>query len=69
MTERPDFQQQFVAVADRLGPGLLSHQQAARELAIGYATLKRLLDAKPIKPELDKHESPMIEYTYAEVPH
>jgi len=31
----------------RIGPGGISRRQAARELAIGYATLKRLLDALP----------------------
>ncbi len=38
------FQQRFAAVVQRIGPGGLSRRQAAKELAIGYATLKRLLD-------------------------
>lgn len=44
VTERPEFQQRFVAVIQRIGLGGLSRRQAAKELAIGYATLKRLLD-------------------------
>jgi transposase len=43
--ERPEFEQRFTAVVERIGPGGLSQRQAARELAIGSATLKRLLDA------------------------
>ncbi len=44
MSERPEFQQRFTAVVKRMGPGGLYRRQAARELGIGYATLKRLLD-------------------------
>ena len=44
--ERPEFEQQFTAVVERMGLGGLSRRQAARELGIGYATLKRLLDAE-----------------------
>jgi transposase len=44
VSERPEFPQRFAAVAERIGSGALSRRQAARELAIGYATLKRLLD-------------------------
>jgi len=33
-------------VVERLGAGGLSRRKAARELGIGYATLKRLLDAR-----------------------
>ena len=50
VTERPEFPQRFAAVAERIGPGGLSRRQAARELAIGDATLKRLLDAQPQPP-------------------
>jgi hypothetical protein len=46
VTEREGFLQRFEAVVERIGPGGLSRRQAARELAIGYATLKRLLDAR-----------------------
>ena len=45
VNERPEFEQRFAAVAQRIGPGELSRNQAARELGIGYATLKRLLEA------------------------
>jgi len=49
VTERPEFQQRFAAVIQRIGPGGLSRRQAANELTIGYATLKRLMD-KRIQP-------------------
>ena len=45
--ERPEFEQRFTKVVERIGPGGISRNQAARELGIGYATLKRLLDAQP----------------------
>ena len=63
--ERPDFLQHFAAVTERLGLGLLSRRQAARELAIGYATLKRLLDAQ--LKQLEPNVSPAIEKPYVEV--
>jgi putative DNA-invertase from lambdoid prophage Rac len=44
--ERPEFEQRFTEVVERIGPGGLSQRQAARDLGIGYATLKRLLDAR-----------------------
>ena len=40
VSERPEFAQRFAAVVERIGPGGLSRRQAAKELAIGYATLK-----------------------------
>ena len=46
VNERPEFEQRFVAVVKRIGPGGMSRNQAARELGIGYATLKRLLDSQ-----------------------
>jgi len=36
------------------GEGGISRRQAARELGIGYATLKRLLDSKLASPEEEK---------------
>jgi len=38
---------------ERLDLGLISRRETAKELAIGYATLKRLLDARwqPVHPE------------------
>ena len=46
VTEREGFTERFRAVVERIGPGGLSHRQAARQLDIGFATLKRLLDAR-----------------------
>jgi len=45
VTERDGFAGRFREVVERIGPGGLSHRQAARELNVGFATLKRLLDA------------------------
>jgi len=42
--ERPEFEQKFAKVVERIGSEGISRSQAARELGIGYATLKRLLD-------------------------
>ncbi len=50
MTERPDFTQRFSAIKERLGRGEISRRRAAKELRIGYATLKRLLDSQPLSP-------------------
>jgi len=44
--ERDGFAQRFATVVERLGEGVLSRRQAAQELDIGYATLKRLIDAR-----------------------
>lgn len=46
--ERSDFDQRFIEVVSRIGPEGITRTQAARELGIGYATLKRLLDARVI---------------------
>jgi len=51
VTERDGFSQRFTAVVARLEQGGISRRQAARELAIGYATLKRLLDARRLLEE------------------
>ncbi|APV44769.1 Site-specific DNA recombinase [Dehalogenimonas formicexedens] len=45
VTDRRGFNQTYGAVLERLKAGELSRRQAARELRIGYATFKRLLDA------------------------
>ena len=50
VTERPEFIQRLSAIRERLSLGELSRRQAAKELAIGYATLKRLLDNPPLSP-------------------
>jgi len=57
VTERPEFTQRFAAVIQRIGPGGLSRRKAATELAIGYATLKRLLDAQKQPPANSDGES------------
>jgi DNA invertase Pin-like site-specific DNA recombinase len=44
VTDRRGFQKRFGAILERLIRGEISRRQAARELNIGYATLKRLLD-------------------------
>lgn len=46
VTERSEFLQRFGEIAGRIGPGGLSRRRAAKELGIGYATLKRILDAQ-----------------------
>jgi hypothetical protein len=46
--ERPGFDQRFIQVVECIGPEGITQTQAARELGIGYATLKRLLDAQVI---------------------
>jgi transposase len=46
VTERPEFLVQFGDVIARIESGGLSRRKAAKELSIGYATLKRLLDAR-----------------------
>jgi transposase len=63
--ERPQFAEHFATTVDRLDLGILSRRQAARELAIGYATLKRLLDSKSKLLEA----ATTVEKTYAEVVH
>jgi hypothetical protein len=50
VTERPEFPQRLAVVMDRLSLGELSRRQAARELSIGYATLKRLMDSQMLSP-------------------
>ena len=45
VTDRRGFRQRYGAVLERIDSGSLSRRQAARELGIGYATLKRLLDS------------------------
>jgi transposase len=50
VTERPEFAQRFESAAARLALGALSRRRAAKELSIGYATLKRILDAQAQRP-------------------
>src|SRR5918992_4043086 len=44
VTDRKGFPKRFGAILERLLKGDISRRQAAKELNIGYATLKRLLD-------------------------
>ncbi|MFC1956000.1 recombinase family protein [Chloroflexota bacterium] len=46
VTDRRGFNRRFGDILERLREGQVSRRQAARELGIGYATLKRLLDAQ-----------------------
>ena len=46
VTDRRGFKNRFGAVLERLKAGEISRRKAAKELNIGYATLKRLLDAE-----------------------
>ncbi len=46
VTDRKGFNKRFGDILERLNGGAISRRQAAIELGIGYATLKRLLDAK-----------------------
>ena len=45
VTDRPGFEESFGAILERLNDDSISRRRAARELNIGYATLKRLLDS------------------------
>ena len=44
--DRPGFKRRFGDILERLEAGQVSRRQAALELGIGYATLKRLLDKR-----------------------
>jgi len=44
--EREGFLERFTAVVECLGQGRLSRREAAKQLNVGYATLKRLIDAR-----------------------
>ena len=46
VTDRRGFKNRFGAILERLKAGEISRRKAAKELNIGYATLKRLLDAE-----------------------
>ena len=46
VTERKGFERRFGAILERINAGEISRRKAAEELGIGYATLKRLLDAE-----------------------
>jgi DNA invertase Pin-like site-specific DNA recombinase len=44
VTDRRGFQDRYKTILERLRAGDISRRRAAKELGIGYATLKRLLD-------------------------
>ena len=44
--DRRGFKKRFGAILERLRTGTISRREAANELGIGYATLKRLIDAQ-----------------------
>ena len=46
--DRRGFKKRFGAVLERLSEGDISRRNAAKELGIGYATLKRLLDVNGV---------------------
>ncbi len=46
VTDRRGFKNRFGAILERINAGQISRRKAAKELNIGYATLKRLLDAE-----------------------
>ena len=44
VTDRRGFKTRYITILERLSAGDISRRRAAKELGIGYATLKRLLD-------------------------
>ena len=46
VTDRKGFNDRFGAILERVTAGEMSRRKAARDLNIGYATLKRLIDAQ-----------------------
>ncbi len=48
VSDEPGFEERFKEVVERLETGAISRRQAALELGIGFATLKRLLDARMV---------------------
>lgn len=53
VTDRKGFPRRFGDILERLAAGTISRRQAALELGIGYATLKRLLDAQETAKKID----------------
>ena len=45
VTDRRGFSRRFGDILERLNDGSISRRQAARELGVGFATLKRLIDS------------------------
>ena len=48
VSDEPGFEESFSEVVERIESGALSRRKAALELGIGYATLKRLIDARMV---------------------
>jgi len=46
VSERPEFDARLAGVLERINRGILSRRKGARELDIGYATLKRIIEAQ-----------------------
>ena len=71
VTEREGFPKQFKRMVERIRSGDISRRRAARELDIGYATLKRLLDALPQPSDdngsgtLPHNDKEVLYYAYA----
>ena len=61
--ERPQFAEHFDTIVERLALGIISRPKAAKELGIGYATLKRLLDNRfsPIQNKIEPSSLPQVE--------
>lgn len=49
VTDRRGFERRFGAILEHLSVGEILRRQAARQLGIGYATLKRLIDAQGMR--------------------
>ncbi len=60
VTERPEFTRRLANVMELISLGTLSRRKAATELAIGYATLKRLIDSKMPSLTITANESVLI---------
>ena len=45
VTDRRGFHTRYKSILERLSAGEISRRRAAKELDIGYATLKRLIDS------------------------
>ena len=56
VADRPGFSYRLEAVLKRLEHPGISRRQAAQELAVGYATFKRLLHARSQLPTVAEHE-------------
>ena len=60
VSDEPWFEENFNRVVERIESGELSRRKAALELEIGYATFKRMLDAREASGSLE-HQKPNVE--------